>query len=88
MRKTSGLSFAVWVNWIFFSLYIIFSGFAAWAIFNQKDTALIAKIEALTILLLVLVLPAIIFMINAILFRKISRENSTSDRSETFSGLK
>ena len=72
MNKISGLSFAVWINWIFFSLFMLFACGAAWAIYEQQATARTAKIEAILILLFAVVLPAVIFMINAIIMRKIS----------------
>jgi hypothetical protein len=75
MKKTSGLSFAVWINWIFFSLFMLFAFGAAWAIYDQQNAARAAKIEALLILLFAVVLPAVIFMINAIILRKISTDD-------------
>lgn len=53
-----------------------------WAIFIQKDTDFIIKLEALIIMLFATVLPAVICLINAFLFTKISKENSLTNKSK------
>ena len=75
MKKTSGLGFAVWINWVFFVIFLIVAAGAVWAILGQKDTSQNTEILAIAIVLLVTLIPAAIFLNNAILFGRISREN-------------
>lgn len=88
MKKTSGLGFAIWINSIFFVLFLALAGFAVWAVLNQSDAPQITKLQAISVLLLVTFVPAVIFLNNAILFGKIAKQNSKLSQPKPLDGLK
>jgi len=88
MNKVSGLGFAVWINWLFFILLVAIAGVVGWAIFNQNDSSQTTKIQALIILTAAVLLPAVIFMMNAILLGKISKKDTNSQPPPPLSDLK
>ena len=81
MKKTSGLGFAVWINWIFFVVFLALAAGSVWAIMRQEGISQNTEILAIAIVLLVTLIPAVVFLNNAILFGKISKENLVTSKS-------
>lgn len=78
MKKSTGLSFSVWINWTFFGLFFVLSVLTFWAILGQKNVVMAMRIQELAVLLFAAILPAIVFLINAVLFKQISKDKTTS----------
>ena len=74
MKKTSGLSFAIWINSIYFVMFLALAGFTIWAILGQNDSPSNIKTVAIALLLFFTLLPSLVFLNNSILFRRISKQ--------------